>query len=172
MKKIKNYFALFLVGVILFPLLNSCNNEDDIEAIFVGQKWYLGNFYTTTQWDDFNNNQPYFSASEELEARETINNNGRNCFYIYFNDDKHFTAQGLDNVFSGTYQANGKTNTLTFNITNGNAPNERGSIPERINTLFYQIIQECGFYYGSTIYLKLFPQDRRSFMQFSKTRLE
>lgn len=172
MKKFKDYFALFLVGVVLLPLLNSCNNEDDIEAIFVGQKWYLGNFYTTTQWDDVNNRHPYFSASEEAEAVKAINNNGRNRFYIFFNDAKHFTAKGLDNVFSGTYQANGKTNTLTFNITSGNAPGEKDSIAKRINSFFYQRIQECGFYYGSTIYLKLFPQDKRSFMQFSKTRLE
>lgn len=170
MKQKQTYILLWLVGVFLIPLLHSCNNSDDIEAIFYEQKWYLGNFYTTTQWDDVNNRKPYFSLSEETEAVKIINNNGQDRFFVTFNDHRTFTAKGLDNVFSGTYKVDGKNNTLTFNITNGNAPNDQSSLAKRINYMFYMNIKNCAFYYGSTIYLKFFPKEKRSFMQFSKNR--
>lgn len=38
-------FVLF-IGIL--GVFAGCNDEDDIEAIFIGQTWYVGDFYTTT----------------------------------------------------------------------------------------------------------------------------
>ena len=48
--KLRHIFYL----LITLPLLWSCNNEDDINEIFVSGTWNVGNFYTGGKWHKVN----------------------------------------------------------------------------------------------------------------------
>lgn len=166
LKKIIKIKFILLIGIL--SVLSSCNDEDDIKAIFVGQTWYLGDFYTTTNWKDDNNFDPIYSR--DTIAMKIILGNGRNRFYISF-EEKKFMAKGLNNTFSGTWSADGKNNTISFHINNGTAPSGDG-LSEQISRRFYEAIQNAEFYRGNTIWVKFYPQDKKSFMQLTKNRRE
>lgn len=158
----------YLLAMLLCIFTTSCNDEDDIEAIFSGQTWYLGDFYHTSNWKDDNNQKAVYSRNPE--AMKMIIANGRNRFYITF-QEKTFTARGTGNTFSGTWSADGKTNELHINITQGN-PSHGSGLEQEITRKFYDYIKSGKFYRGNTIWLKFFPEDRKSFMQLTKNRIE
>lgn len=161
-----------ILFLIMLPFIASCNDEDDINAIFVGQTWYLGNFYTTSNWKDDNKSKPvyYTNTDEGKDVLSLINNNGTGVFYIAF-QEKTFTAKGAGNTFSGTWLADGKKNTLVMNITSGSAPSG-GDLSSRISRDFYNSIKNTRFYLGNIYYLKFFPEDKKSYIQVSKNRIE
>jgi len=171
MKRYINWLLLVCTILTCSTALISCNDEDDIDAIFTGKTWYLGNFYTTNNWKDENSRNPYFSAEEKESAVQIINAEGKDRFFIQFANHT-FTAKGLRNTFSGTWDVDGKKNTLTFIITDGSVPPQSGVLADRISRLFYEGVQETSFYIGSTIYLKLFPTAKTTYLQFGKNRKE
>ncbi len=149
-------------------LLCACNDEDDIGAIFVGQTWYLGDFYETSNWKDDNNEVSLYRGN--AEAAEIMRGNGTDCFFIAFQEST-FRAKGLGNTFSGTWSADGKNNRLSFMITEGSAASGSG-LEREITQKFYDCIRYAEYYRGNTIWLKFFPKDRKSFMQLTKNRRE
>lgn len=170
------YNSLSKIRLIAFVfctlfIFSGCNDEDNINAIFVGKTWYLGNFYTTTNWKDDNNSKPVYRGddSEGRKAVDAINAHGTGRFSISFHENT-FTAIGLGNTFSGTWRADGKKNTISMVITEGSMPSPTGDIGNKISRDFYTNITNVQFYRGNTIFLKLFPEDKKSFMQFSRKR--
>lgn len=165
-------FNIIVLLLLALPFIVSCNDEDDIDAIFVGQTWYLGNFYTTSNWKDDNKGAPIYlrGQGEGTEVLNLINNNGRDVFYIAF-QEKTFTAKGGSNTFSGTWHADGKKNTLTMEITSGSAPSG-SDLSSRISRDFFNNIKDARFYRGNIYYLKFFPEEQKTYMQFSTNRVE
>lgn len=159
-------FVLF-IGIL--GIFAGCNDEDDIEAIFIGQTWYVGDFYTTTNWKDDNNQEPIYKNENN---KNIIRDYGRDRFYITF-EDKTFTAKGITNTFSGTWSADGKENTISFAITPGGSSSSGTTAREQqITQAFYNSIENAKFYRGNTIWVKLYPKDKRSFIQLTKNRKE
>lgn len=161
-------FKFVTLIMLILPFIVSCNNEDDINAIFVGHTWYLGNFYTTNNWKE--DGSPIYFGKNGEEVLNIINNNGTGRFYISFQENS-FTAKGMGNTFSGNWQADGKKNTMTLNITSGSAPSG-DDLASRISRDFYNSIKNTRFYLGNVYYLKLFPEDKKSYIQLSKNRRE
>ena len=57
-----------------------------------------------------------------------------------------------------------------MNITNGSAPSG-GSVPIMISRNFFNNITKVKFYRGDAVeFLKIFPEDKKSFMQFGRNR--
>lgn len=158
-------FVLFIGTLGIFA---GCNDEDDIEAIFIGQTWYVGDFYTTTNWKD-DNNQKAVNTYEN--NKNIIRDYGKNRFYITF-EDKTFTAKGITNTFSGTWSADGKENTITFLITDGSSSSGTTALERQITMDFYNSIKNAKFYRGNTIWVKLYPEDKKRFVQLTKNRKE
>lgn len=152
--------------LLLAASLTACNDEDDINAIFVGQTWYLGDFYQTTNWTDDNNQKPIYTGNSE--ASKLILGNGTDRFYVRFSENT-FVAKGTGNTFSGTWRADGKTNTVSFYITQG-SPSSGSGLEQEVTRKFYDAFSQAAFYRGNTIWLKFFPEDRQSFMQLTKIR--
>ena len=48
--KLKHLFYMLL----LLPLLCGCNNEDDVDEIFISGTWNVGNFYNGGDWHKVN----------------------------------------------------------------------------------------------------------------------
>lgn len=163
-RKFSNIFLLLLIGLTI--ALTGCNDEDDIKTIFVGQTWYLGDFYHTSNWKDDNNQKPVYYGNEE--AMKIIFGNGKDRLYISFQEET-FTAKGIGNSFSGTWNADGKNNQISFHITNGNSSSGSG-LEKEISQKFYDYINNAEFYRGNTIWIKFFPKDKKTFMQLTKNR--
>lgn len=155
-----------LLPLVLMFAFVGCNDEDDIESIFVGQTWYLGDFYTTTNWKDDNNQRSVYETN--VEAVRLMRGNGQDRFYISFQEST-FTAKGIGNTFSGTWSADGKTNRISFHVTQG-ASSSGSGLEQEITRKFYDYVNNAEFYRGNTIWIKFFPADRKSFMQLTKNR--
>ena len=53
----------------MLPLLWACNDEDDIQEIFVSGTWNVGNFYTGGNWDKHNDSgMPKYTKEEDLKV--------------------------------------------------------------------------------------------------------
>lgn len=157
----------FILMIGILSIFGGCNDTDDIKAIFMGQTWYLGDFYTTTNWKDDNNYKIAMNTYDE-NKKNIIRDFGKERFYISFQEET-FTAKGLNNTFSGTWSADGKSNTISFLINNGSTPSGSG-LAEQISKKFYESIKNAEFYRGNTIWIKIYPHDKKSFIQLTKNR--
>lgn len=84
---IRKYIRCLLF--VLPFLLSSCNQEDDINEIFVSGQWQLVNYYTGIDWNNYNANaKPTYTKPEDLKVI--------NAFSIMFNDDG--TVQGISRM--------------------------------------------------------------------------
>ena len=98
----------YLLSIFLFiPLLCSCNNEDDIDEIFISGTWNVGNFYNGGDWHRVNDGaRPVYTKEEDFKAL--------NVMTVTFLEDG--TIQGKLNVgtFTANWQADGKGRTLSI----------------------------------------------------------
>ncbi len=136
----------------VLPLLWSCNNEDDINEIFISGTWNVGNFYSKGNWDKNNEaGQPAYTKEEDLKALNQMS--------ITFLEDG--TAQGktLNGSFTANWEANGKDRTIRISNLKVSPP-ATGKGKEFINAL-----QDAAFYKGDSNYLKLAPEDKRTYIQ-------
>ena len=158
-----------LYMLIAIPFLWSCNNEDDIEEIFVSGTWYVVDYYTKANWDKRSGEPKYNSML--LSNDKTVQAEGRKAletihkFSLKFNNDGTFTGGMQNGSFEGTWQAEGKKRTLNL-IIKGN-PNTASYNKEYIETL-----KNVVFYNGDNQYLMLGPEDKRSYIQFAHKQQE
>lgn len=146
-----------LLLIILLPFLWGCNDEDDINAIFSGT-WKLNNFYRTDDWKDDNSGTPIYPYNSD-ELKEIITGKYRMSF-----SDRSFTAIGSTelNNLAGTWTADGKKNTINFVITV--STNESSVIGKH----FFEAIKNAAYYSGDINFLKLYPEDRKTYIQFKR----
>ena len=100
---IRKYIRCLLF--VLPFLLNSCNQEDDINEIFVSGQWQLVNYYTGIDWNNYNANaKPTYTKPEDLKVI--------NAFSIMFNDDGTVQGNIENGTYSGKWQANAKDRSI------------------------------------------------------------
>lgn len=151
-----------LYVLMVLPFLWSCNNEDDVNEIFVSGTWSLVNFYTHAKWSSNNDKeaQPVYNPSIRPSDGDILKVIQK--FTITFNDDQTFTATAQNLTFEGKWEADGKNRTISIRITN--KPNassyNRQYIDALSNACFYKGIG------GSGGFLQLAPEDKDSFIQF------
>lgn len=154
--KLKYLLLLF----VLLPFLQGCNDEDDINAIFSGS-WKLNNFYTTTDWkDDHKSSAVYDNRTEEGRRVLQQINQGDN-FTINFGEG-NFTGIADEKIFSGTWRADGKKNTVSVVITSG------GSSSDVIGKRFIEALINARYYGGDINYLQLYSEERNAYIQFRR----
>ena len=55
--------------ILTLPLLWGCNNEDNVDEIFVSGTWNVGNFFYGGDWDKLNDGaRPAFTKEADLKA--------------------------------------------------------------------------------------------------------
>lgn len=148
----------FLYTLLMLPLLWSCNNEDDVEEIFASGTWYVLNYYTKADWDQPGKGEPRYKpdSKEGIAALEVISK-----FALTFKDDGTFDGSMQNSTFSGTWEADGKNQTVYLTLKG--KPNTSTAY----NKEFIEFLQNVVFYQGdSKNYLILGPEDKRSFIQF------
>ena len=153
--------------LIALPLLWSCNNEDNIEDIFSSGTWYLINFYGGGLDDagtpEFTPNfyggglddagTPEFTPKDDNATLEVIQK-----FTIVFNNDNTFKASAQNITFEGIWEANGKDRSVSINIED-----RRNST--NLSNKFMDALVNARFYKGDSNYLRLAPEDKKSFIQ-------
>lgn len=87
---------LYMTAALL--TLTACNNEDDLDEIFVGKTWYM----TSATVDDITN---FYTSA------------GSSAYYITFSSTTFQGVLSAGNNFSGTWEANGKNQTIRLNFT-------------------------------------------------------
>lgn len=150
--RIKNILSILCI----LPFLWGCNNEDDINEIFVSGTWNVVNYFTKADWNRRNGEPVYKQdTSEGIESLRVVSN-----FSLTFNDDGTYEGNMQNAVFSGTWSADGKNRTIHFTIK-GNP-----STSSRFNKEFIETLKEATYYQGDSKVLLLGPSDKRSYIQF------
>ncbi len=147
-----------LKHVLLFVLIMvsfvSCNNEDNIDEIFVSGVWKVVNFYGANDWGSLNDGgRPVFIAEADLKVIKQLS--------MTFHDDGSLQGTFVGGSFAGKWSANGKDRTICIsNITTNNTPSG-------ISLTFINSLKVVAHYKGDSNYLKLAPEDRNSYIQFT-----
>ena len=136
----------------LLPMLWSCNNEDDIQEIFVSGTWNVGNFYTGGNWDKTNKGGiPRYTKEEDLKIL--------NQMMVAFLDNGTVQGRTTNGTFTAEWDANGKERTVRiFNIKTTTPPTGKGKE-------FIEALQEATYYKGDSNYLKLASDDKKTYIQ-------
>lgn len=159
MKKI----TLLLTGILLIaliPLISSCNNEDDVVEIFTGKTWKM------SRLTDHGKNPPQFyqgiwkTENEKMRSMELLNKEGN--FQVTFEGSEvngevngtQVKIQGVGSTATGTWQANGKDNTVRIQIKN-----VRGTETDPLAKAFMAAIRKVFSYEGDINQLTLFYQE-------------
>ena len=145
--KLKNLLYILLA----LPFLWSCNDEDDIDEIFVSGTWQVVNFYTKVDWDK-RNGELVYNDKDALQALTKLS--------LTFNNDGSFSATMVDGTFDGTWSAEGKDRTVYFKIKGS------PSTSNRFNKHFIESLKEATYYQGDSNVLMIGPSDKRSYIQF------
>lgn len=152
--KLKN--LLYLLCAI--PFLWSCNDEDDIDEIFVSGTWNVVNYFTKADWDKRKGDPVYKQGPEDIsdiEALKVIS-----TFTLTFSDDGTFKGTMQNAQFEGTWSAEGKKREIHLNIQG--SPNTSN----RFNKQFIETLKEVAYYQGDSNVLMLGPAEKRSYIQF------
>ena len=99
MKKIR--LILYLTTALF--ALTACSNEDDIDEIFVGKTWYMTGIVIN-------------GTTSSEETRNFYKDADANCYFITFSSDNFQGKLSSDVNFSGTWEANGKHQTITLHL--------------------------------------------------------
>lgn len=143
--------------LMILPFLWSCNDEDDVEEIFVSGTWHVVNYFGKANWGKRNGDPKY--KPTDAAGRNALNI--IQSFTLIFNVDGSFTGKMQNSSFKGKWQADGKERTVHLQIE-GNPGTSSSYDREFIETL-----QNVVFYQGDSNVLLLAPEDKKSFIQFS-----
>ena len=139
--------------VLALPLLWSCNNEDDINEIFASGTWNVGNFYNGGDWNKVNDGaRPKYTKKEDIKAL--------NFLTVTFMEDGTILGRMNNGSFTANWKANGEDRTISITQLKTTAT-PSGKSKELIEAL-----KNAAYYKGDSNYLKLAPQDKKSYVQF------
>ena len=138
--------------LLTLPLLLSCNNEDDINEIFISGTWNVGNFYNGGDWDKTNDHAIVkYPKEEDIKVL--------NAMTINFLEDGTIQGHISTGSFTGKWNANGKDRTISIVQLkyNGNLTGK--------NKEFIEALKNAAYYKGDSKVLKLAPEDKKSYVQ-------
>ena len=146
--KLKHVFYLLL----MLPLICSCNNEDDIQEIFISGTWNVGNFYSGGDWNKVNDGaRPVYTKEEDFKAL--------NILTVTFLEDGTLQGKMNNGTFTAKWAADGKDRTLTITQLKTSA------VPSGKSKEFVEALSQAAYYKGDSKYLKIAPKDKKSYVQ-------
>ncbi len=99
MKRIQ-YILTFILPLLI---LCACNSEDDIDEIFVGRTWYMNGIVIN-------------GVTNSKETQNFYTDTDKNCYFISFSSGTFQGKLSSGVAFSGTWQADGKHQTIKLNL--------------------------------------------------------
>lgn len=136
MKQIRLLLKVSLLCVLL-PLFVGCNEEDDIEGIFIERTWYVTSFLDAE------------GKPENINDQALANNRGN--YRLSFTPET-FNAQAGTYVFSGRWTVDGKKQSIRFTMNAGTAGTDALSIA------LIDRLEKAVRYDGSYTYLRIYTE--------------
>lgn len=147
--KLKHVLYLMLT----LPLLWGCNNEDNVDEIFVSGTWNVGNFYNGGDWDKLNDGaRPAFTKEDDLKAL--------NYLSVTFMEDGTLQGRMNNGTFTAHWKANGEDRTISITQLKTTAT------PSGKSKQLVEALENAAYYKGDSKVLKLAPQNKKSYVQF------
>ena len=142
---------LYLIWTL--PLLWGCNNEDNVDEIFVSGTWNVGNFYNGGDWDKLNDGaRPAFTKEDDLKAL--------NYLTVTFLEDGTLQGRMNNGTFTAHWKANGEDRTISITQLRTTAT------PSGKSKQLVEALENAAYYKGDSKVLKLAPQNKKSYVQF------
>ena len=139
--------------ILTLPLLWGCNNEDNVDEIFVSGTWNVGNFYNGGDWDKLNDGaRPAFTKEDDLKAL--------NYLTVTFLEDGTLQGRMNNGTFTANWQANGEDRTISITQLKTTAT------PSGKSKQLVEALENAAYYKGDSKVLKLAPQNKKSYVQF------
>lgn len=160
MKRIIRNISYLLLVFSLLPILSGCNNEDDVVEIFTGKTWKLSRLTDKDSSDRFY--QGLWNGDKTAQNKSlSLLNNEENTFTLSFEGSEingelmgtTVSGRGVNSSFSGTWSADGKSNSMTINIKSS------GSESDVLAKAFIAGLQKVYKYEGDANSLTLFFDD-------------
>lgn len=147
--KLKHVLYLMLT----LPLLWGCNNEDNVDEIFVSGTWNVGNFYNGGDWDKLNDGaRPAYTKEDDLKAL--------NYLTVTFLEDGTLQGRMNNGTFTANWKANGEDRTISITQLRTTAT------PSGKSKQLVEALENAAYYKGDSKVLKLAPQNKKSYVQF------
>ena len=143
----------FLYLLLALPLLWGCNNEDDVNEIFSSGTWNVGNFYNGGDWNKVND-------GARVKYPDPKDTQALNYLTVTFLTDGTLHGRMNNGTFTANWAVNGKDRTISITQLKTTAT-PSGKSKELIEAL-----KNAAYYKGDSNYLKLAPQDKKSYVQF------
>lgn len=146
---LKHFFYLLLI----FPFLCGCNNEDDINEIFISGTWNVGNFYNGGDWSKVNDGAiPVYTQEEDFKAL--------NVLTISFLEDGTVQGKLNNGTYTAKWSADGKVRSISITqIKTSATPTGKGK-------QLIEALQNAAYYKGDSKFLKIAPENKKSYVQF------
>lgn len=142
---------LYLIWTL--PLLWGCNNEDNVDEIFVSGTWNVGNFYNGGDWDKLNDGaRPAYTKEDDLKAL--------NYLTVTFLEDGTLQGRMNNGTFTAHWKANGEDRTISITQLRTTAT------PSGKSKQLVEALENAAYYKGDSKVLKLAPQNKKSYVQF------
>ena len=139
--------------MLTLPLLWGCNNEDNVDEIFVSGTWNVGNFYNGGDWDKLNDGaRPAFTKEDDLKAL--------NYLSVTFMEDGTLQGRMNNGTFTANWKANGEDRTISITQLRTTAT------PSGKSKQLVEALENAAYYKGDSKVLKLAPQNKKSYVQF------
>lgn len=159
MKRILRNISYLLLMLAMLPALSGCNNEDDVIEIFTGKPWKMTRLTTKGSNARFLPNLWDSQDSMDKSLRK-LDDSGK--FTLDFEGSEvdgqllgtRFTAYGDNVILKGTWNADGKSHSLTFNVTD-----RSGSESDPLAKAFINGLQNVYKYEGDVNSLTLYFKD-------------
>ena len=143
--------VLYLIWTL--PLLWGCNNEDNVDEIFVSGTWNVGNFYNGGDWNRLNDGaRPAYTKEDDLKAL--------NYLTVTFLEDGTLQGRMNNGTFTAHWKANGEDRTISITQLKTTAT------PSGKSKQLVEALENAAYYKGDSKVLKLAPQDKKSYVQF------
>jgi hypothetical protein len=139
--------------ILTLPLLWGCNNEDNVDEIFVSGTWNVGNFYNGGDWDKLNDGaRPAYTKEDDLKAL--------NYLTVTFLEDGTLQGRMNNGTFTANWKANGEDRTISITQLKTTAT------PSGKSKQLVEALENAAYYKGDSKVLKLAPQNKKSYVQF------
>ena len=139
--------------ILTLPLLWGCNNEDNVDEIFVSGTWNVGNFYNGGDWDKLNDGaRPAYTKEDDLKAL--------NYLTVTFLEDGTLQGRMNNGTFTAHWKANGEDRTISITQLRTTAT------PSGKSKQLVEALENAAYYKGDSKVLKLAPQNKKSYVQF------
>lgn len=145
--KIKLLFAI--IFMVAFSV--SCDTEDDINSIFVGNTWYVNGFTINGKSADGDEIKTLYADA--------------NAFSIFFSSSNSFNGMlSTGCTISGKWVANGKNQTIAISFKNPSCPD---SSP--IGNTVFNILKNAGKYSGDVNIIEI-KTDNKNLIRLTRSR--